>query len=75
MSRYHVCVIDRNAKATGVELSVLYDGDDAADAWKAIEAGRRDAANAGRIIRRYDFALFGGSICDYPTHLTNTGNK
>jgi len=75
MSRFHICVIAREDKARGVELSELYDGDDPVEAWAAVEKGRRDPSNAGKVIRRYDFALFGGSICDYPAHLTNTGNK
>ena len=63
-NRFEVVLMEQQDRATG-KGTTIYKGDDADAANKATQEAKADPANAGRIVRVYDFTLFGGGIRDH----------
>jgi hypothetical protein len=64
--QFCISVLDDSAisKATG-EGETLYEGDDMARVVEILTAACNEKENAGKIVRLYNFAMFGGGMKEY----------
>jgi hypothetical protein len=54
----------KNARASGVYDAIIYQGDDHNEAERLAAVAARDPQWKGRVLRFYNYALFGGGLKD-----------